>query len=272
MEEKLRIIIHQREGLKIHTFISPRQALGDATHIIETKNQLVLIDAQLFIPYAKAFREYANSLKKPIKYIFISHSHPDHYFGLSAAFSDIPSFTYQSIQRNMIKDAPTTWKEMREQFGKEMIPDKIHYPANVISPGKVTIDGLLYQFSLVREAEDEDQMVIRFPEVNAVIMQDLTYNGYHLYLGPYIEHWISFLREFYETVGPNTLLLVGHGPPGFRRLIHLNIDYLQTAKAIIDQPGMTGPKFKDRITSIYPKLGGSDMIHLYFPVLFPTKQ
>lgn len=262
------IVINIRKDIKIHTFVASFKSFADATHIIETQNQLVLVDSQFTIPNAIEFRKYADSLGKPIKYIFISHSHPDHYFGLSSGFGGIPSFTYQPIQDSIKKTASFFQKEEKTKMG-DLIPSKINYPANIILPGKVTIDDLLYEFGLIKEAEDKSQMVIQFPKINVRIVQDLISNGIHLYLTTDLDHWILVLENMHRTVGPTTLLLCGHGPPCYRPSIRFNINYLQTAKRIYNIKGMTGEEFKKQIIAAYPELEGQGLIDLYLPQLFP---
>lgn len=50
---------------------------------------IVLVDGQFLVSCARAFRDYADSLGKPIDRLYVSHRHPDHWFGLGAAFSDV---------------------------------------------------------------------------------------------------------------------------------------------------------------------------------------
>src|SRR5260370_30426300 len=93
------IIIVKRAGdVRIHTFVSAFTAdnIANATHIIESQNALVLVDGQFLAHYAREFRRYADDLArtsgKKIERLYLSHSHPDHWFGLGAAFDDIPIY------------------------------------------------------------------------------------------------------------------------------------------------------------------------------------
>ena len=60
------MVVKQVGDVRIHTFVSSFEYsnIANATHIIETKNQLVLVDGQFLVPYARAFRDYADSLGK----------------------------------------------------------------------------------------------------------------------------------------------------------------------------------------------------------------
>ena len=77
------IIVTKQGGVCVHTSIASDTGdnIANATHIVESKNALVLIDSQFLAPDARKFRKYAKDLRKPIRLIF--HRHPDHWFGLA---------------------------------------------------------------------------------------------------------------------------------------------------------------------------------------------
>src|ERR1019366_3478040 len=93
------MVAKQTGDVRIHTFVSSfaYSNIANATHIIETKNQLVLVDGQFLVPYARAFRDYADSLGKPIERLYLSHRHPDHWFGLGTARSEEHTSELQSL-------------------------------------------------------------------------------------------------------------------------------------------------------------------------------
>ena len=51
-------IAKQTDSVKIHTFICPERFFATATHVIEGSNESIVIDGQLVVWYAKAFRDY----------------------------------------------------------------------------------------------------------------------------------------------------------------------------------------------------------------------
>jgi len=77
------MVAKRTREVRIHTFVASfaYNNIANATHIVETRNQLVLVDSQFLVPYARAFRDYADSLGKPIERLYVSHRHPDHWFG-----------------------------------------------------------------------------------------------------------------------------------------------------------------------------------------------
>ena len=75
------VSLTDRGDVKIHTYTAPEDGLLVNTHLIELPSQLIAIDAQYGLPYAAEAVAYARSLGKPISRLYVSHEHPDHFFG-----------------------------------------------------------------------------------------------------------------------------------------------------------------------------------------------
>ncbi len=123
----------EKDGVKIHTYLS--NAL-QATHIIESENSLVLVDSQFMAPFAVEFREYADSLGKPIERVIISHAHPDHFFGLGAAFEDLEDIVYalEGTRQFIEEVGPGMLENMKPRLG-DAAPEKIVVPGQTLEPG-----------------------------------------------------------------------------------------------------------------------------------------
>ncbi|MCK5926530.1 MAG: MBL fold metallo-hydrolase, partial [Methylococcales bacterium] len=99
-KNKATISVMERSGVKIHTYLSSHL---QATYIIESKNNLVLIDSQFSKEDALDFRAYANSLNKKIERIILTHSHQDHILGYGFAFSDIEGYALEVSKKAIEK-------------------------------------------------------------------------------------------------------------------------------------------------------------------------
>ena len=78
--------IHTTEqpGLKVHTYTAPDDGWVVNTHLVELPKQVIAVDAQYTIPYAKEALAYATTLGKPVTRLYVSHYHPDHLLGAPA--------------------------------------------------------------------------------------------------------------------------------------------------------------------------------------------
>jgi len=67
---------------KIHTFYGVSNS-----HVIETPEKLIMIDAQFDFNLAKELKKYVATLNKPLERIILSHAHPDHFKAIPILFS-----------------------------------------------------------------------------------------------------------------------------------------------------------------------------------------
>lgn len=260
------ITVLEKDGVKIHTYVSPEDSNLDATHIIEGEKSLVLVDAQFLMPYAQEFRAYADSLGKPIERLIVSHAHPDHFFGL-AAFADVPSYALAGVQQAIEQAGPGMLERMRPRLG-EAAPEKVVVPTEVIEPGTATIDGVQYEFERLIDGEAEEQLVIKLPDLGVLIVQDLAYNKTHLFSAANREGWISILEEL-QTLEGYDVVLAGHGGPADKSVLTGNIAYLQDVAAVLGSVD-NGEDFVARLSEKYPDYRGG-LHKLSASILFPKK-
>jgi glyoxylase-like metal-dependent hydrolase (beta-lactamase superfamily II) len=260
------IMVAKRAGdVRIHTFVSSFEDnnIANATHIVESRNQLVLVDGQFLVPYAKAFRQYVDNLGKPIERLYVSHRHPDHWFGVGAAFSDVTVHalpeTMTFIEENGEASRSDHWK-----LG-DLVPDRIVVPAKAAGPGEETIDGVRYLFDRVTETEIDYALTIRLPELGVYFLQDLLYSGTHLYLTQHMGHWIQVLQE--TLVTDYELFMPGHGLPADKIEVARNIEYLSAAREAVGN-GLANDAFKDFMLKRYPERRCPGIFDIYMPRLF----
>lgn len=256
-------------GVTLHSYLAPGNGGMVTTQIIESKTKLVLVDSQFMVPYAKEVRAYADSLNKPIDRIIITHAHPDHFSGLAVAFEDVPSYALAGT-RNFIKNVgPKIIAANQKKFGA-MAPDKALTSTNVIKPGTETIDGVKYEFVRIEAGEAGEQLLIKLPELQTMVAQDLVYNNVHLFIGNNsIDGWISILEKLDAEDG-YCVVLAGHGEPTSTCAYAENIEYLKEAKAILATVD-NGKDMKAKIMEKYPKYGGESLLDVSARFLFKKK-
>jgi len=263
------IIVKAFGEVRIHTFVSAFTGdnIANATHIIESPNKLVLVDAQFLTIYARKFREYADHLKKPIERLYVSHRHPDHWFGLADAFADVPIYalseTKTFIETNGEASRLDHWK-----MG-DLAPAKTVAPQYVVSPGNETIDGVKYVFSEVVNTEIDFLLTIGLPDLGVFILQDLIYSGTHLYLTKYMGNWIEVLETLLAS--SYELFLPGHGFPADKNEVARNIEYLAAAREAVGE-GLVADAFRDFMIQRYPERRCPGIFDIYLPRLFGNAQ
>jgi glyoxylase-like metal-dependent hydrolase (beta-lactamase superfamily II) len=265
LPDPIKLIAKQAGDVRIHTFISSfaYDNIANATHIIESTNKLVVVDGQFLAPYAKRFKEYADSLGKPIDRVYLSHRHPDHWFGLGAAFSDVAVYALSETV-SFLRDHGEDARKDHWKLG-DLVPDRIVIPQEIVTPSEQTIDGVKYVFSKVVDTEIDFLLMIGLPELRVLIPQDLIYSGTHLYLTSDMGHWIQVLEEM--LVSDYELFMPGHGLPADKNEVARNIEYLAAARQAIAN-GLAGDAFKDFMLQRYPERKCPGIFDIYLPRLF----
>jgi glyoxylase-like metal-dependent hydrolase (beta-lactamase superfamily II) len=265
LSDPIRMVAKRAGDVRVHTFVASFEGdnIANATHIIESRNCLVLVDAQFLAPYARQFRQYADSLGKPIDRLYLSHRHPDHWFGLGEAFGDVPvhalAETAAFIQEHGEESRDDHWK-----LGG-LVPDRVVVPQEIVKPGEAVIDGVRYTFDEVTDTEIDTLLAIRLPELGVQFVQDLVYSGTHLYLTSHLRNWARVLQGVLTS--DDELFMPGHGLPADKLEVARNIEYLAAAgQAIAD--GLTGPAFKDFMLRRYPERKCPGIFDIYLPRLF----
>ncbi len=257
-------IVFDSAGVRIHTFTAPEAFLANSTHIIETPNALVVVDGQFVVPFAAAFRQYADALGKPIERVFLSHAHVDHFFGVGAAFSDVPVFAPAGTIALLTRSGEAMRADRATQYGP-LVPESIVIPQHEATAGRETIDGVDYDIEIVANAECDEQLLITLPDLGVTIAQDLIYSGAHVYITPDPAAWISVLERLRNSA--STVFLAGHGPVADAAEVQRNIDYLTFAHRTFT--ATTDPEqFKAAILAAYPQRTGAVLLDICVPRLY----
>ena len=280
------IITVKRFGdVRIHTFVSAFTAdnIANATHIIESKNSLVLIDGQFLAHYAQEFRRYADGIAKAtgkkIERLYLSHFHPDHWFGLGTAFTNIPLYALPETIGTIKEHGAQSREDHLKKLGEQAPPEEIIIPKNevnpkhpnIIDPRRVakedqeTIDGVRYVFSKITDTEIDFLLTIGLPDLGVYIAQDLLYSGTHLYLTANMKHWIEILGELLKL--DYELFLPGHGFPADKTEVAKNAEYLAAAQyTYISEASKYD--FKPFLLDRYPERLCPAIFDTYMPRLF----
>ncbi|MBO0662111.1 MBL fold metallo-hydrolase [Jiella flava] len=260
------ITIVRRVGdIRLHTFISAftQGNIANATHIVESENALVLVDGQFLAPYARQFRQYADRLGKPIDRIYLSHRHPDHWFGLASAFRDVPIYALQETIDFLTADGSTSLQD-HWTMGT-LAPDDIIIPQHVANAGDVDIDGVRYVLHKVTNTEIDFLLTLALPDYLVYIAQDLIYSGNHLYLTKYMNNWIGVLQDILHS--DYEIFLPGHGFPTDKNGVADNIQYITVAMEAVGR-GFSNEEFKKFMIGQFPEKKCPSIFNIYIPRLF----
>ena len=280
------IVVVKRAGnVRIHTFVSAfvTDNIANATHIIEGPTKLVLIDGQFLASYARQFRRYADDLTettgKEIDRLYLSHFHPDHWYGLGTAFADVSIYALAETIEMIKQHGAASREDHLAKMGDQAPPETIIIPqnelkiecTNVVDPrcvadeDQATIDGVRYVFSKITDTEIDFLLTIGLPDLGVYIAQDLLYSGTHLYLTKNMTHWIDILGQLLKS--DYECFLAGHGFPADKIEVARNAEYLTAAEYAYTTEA-SKYDFKPFLLQRYPGRLGSGICNTYLPRLF----
>ncbi|MDX2139446.1 MAG: MBL fold metallo-hydrolase [Chloroflexota bacterium] len=225
-----RIVQVLKGDVRIHTYTAPPASFLVTSHIIETPNTLVIVDAQFLQTAARDVLAYAESLGKPIDRVILSHAHPDHWSG-GNIFADVPFVSTAAIAQGVQADIDGGGVAQRAGLvGESEVPAEPRVPEAGIEAGALTIDGVNFDIQIYDNVEAPQQLVVRLPDHGVVVAQDLVYTNAHFFPGIDRANWISIL-EGLRAAGDFDTLLAGHGMPTSPGELTQAIRYLTVAEA-----------------------------------------
>ncbi len=252
------VFVMQRAPVTIHTYVAPDASAQVNAHIIETANQLVVVDAQWFQTFATDFRAYVDSIGKPIARVILSHEHPDHWFGASQ-FADVPFMTTATIAETAAANLEFYLGVLASVGAESEAPETPNLPEGSLTGEAEEIDGVSFEYRIDNNAEGVEHLSIHLPQANTWILQDLIYNNTHFFPGVDRPNWIATLQSLATETTQEDLLLVGHGVPTTKGEIDSAIAYLQVADEVASS-GASGEEIIAALQEAYPSHGGEELL------------
>jgi len=186
--------------------------------LIYGKKDAVLIDTFLTINQTKSLIESIAATGKNLKYIYITHGHGDHFFGLQMLLDRFP--TAKAISTKAVVDdmAEMVSPEMLVNYWRKLfpdqIPDRLTFP-HVLESDSFNLEGTPIQVIETGFTDTHNSTSIFVPSIGLLVAGDVVYNGIHPYLAETTqqtrEDWIAALNNL-ESLHPRAAV-AGHKNP-----------------------------------------------------------
>jgi glyoxylase-like metal-dependent hydrolase (beta-lactamase superfamily II) len=249
-----------RAELTLDTFVAGPDAFHVTSTIILGQKDAVLIDAQFTASEAHRLVAKILESKRTLKIVYITHGHPDHFFGLAVI--------KQAFPKARIYAAPTVVKEMRAIANARFKLFKPMYGDNMLKPifpsaykqAKIDLEGQAIDLVSMEPGESASAVIVHVPSAKAVIAGDIVYNGVHPWMAETTAErragWIRNLDKI-EALAPS-LVIAGHRAPNVKGDAIASVDFTAAYvkdydKAVAESKTgdelkkkvMTNPKYKD---------------------------
>jgi glyoxylase-like metal-dependent hydrolase (beta-lactamase superfamily II) len=197
---------------------SPDGFLVTSTLITGNK-ETVLIDGQMTVSDAEKVVEVIKESRKTLTTIYVTHSHPDHYFGLNVLAKAFPKAKLVALPAT-VKKINETWeakvKTWKPQYN-DAIPSKPLIP-QVLTGNTLPLEGEKLEITGPVQGDEAENSFIWVPALKAVVTGDIVYNGVYVWTAETTPatriEWLKAIDQI-AALKPE-IVVAGHKVPGLK--------------------------------------------------------
>lgn len=191
--------------------------IANSATLIYGERDAVLVDTFMTVEQCNGLADAIVASGKSLKAIYVTHGHPDHFFGLNILQDRFPSVqalaTPQVVAKMKIEIAPEKMSGRRKQF--PTLPDLISI-ADPLDGNEIDLEGNKLAVVRVGHTDTENTTCLHVPSIGLVVAGDAVYNGIHPFLGESNRQtrleWIAALDKI-DALKPSAVV-AGHKIPG----------------------------------------------------------
>jgi glyoxylase-like metal-dependent hydrolase (beta-lactamase superfamily II) len=203
--------------LALKVITAPETSLSTNMTLVMGKTDAALID----VPFTRAdgYRLVADILDtgKTLKYVFITHDHPDHFMSLEVlaeAFPNARLIAAPIVVADIWRSVPIKLKRWGPMLG-------VNGPRRPVVPTALTgssfqIEGQVLQVLGPMQGDHVHSTAVYIPSLNALIAGDLVFENIYPWLGEHTperrQEWLKSLDRFIAM--KPAIVVAGHQLPG----------------------------------------------------------
>ena len=263
--------------LHLQVFTSPPEGIAVNSTLVYGDKDAILIDAQFRLSDAHRLVAMILESKKNLTTVYVTHPHPDHYFGLVVIRQAFPNARFVALPR-VVDGIKASW-EGRVKAWKSQYGDNI--PSNPIIPdaldgNTLTLEGETLQiFGPLQGDSAGDNSFVWIPSIKAVVGGDTLFSGAHFVFAPMTstqkKDWRSTVDQI-AALKPE-IVIPGHqiaGAPNDASVLAFMKKYMQDSDDA-QASSKTADEFKSKMKSLYPNLGIDGLLNISAQAAFPVK-
>ena len=186
--------------------------------LIYGKTDAVLVDTFLTVDQSKLLVEWVAATGKDLKYVYITHGHGDHFFGLQMLLDRFPNAKAISTKAVVNDTAEMLTPEMMDNYWNKLFPGQI--PNKIARPQAMEgnffeLEGHKIQVIETGFTDTHNSTSIYVPSIGLLVAGDVVYNGIHPFLAETTkqtrQEWIASLEKL-ESLHPKAAV-AGHKNP-----------------------------------------------------------
>ncbi len=261
--------------LSVQVFTSSPQGFLVNSAIVSGEKDAVLIDGQLTLADAHRLVGALIDSKKNLTTIYVTHFHPDHYFGLVVVKQAFPKAKILA-QPATIAAIKKTWAAKVKQWSP-MFGDNLTTKPVIPSPltgNSITLEGQTLEVHGPVQGDDVNDSYVWIPSIKAVIAGDIVYQGVYSWTAETTpetrQAWIKTLDEL-AALNPE-IVVAGHKDPKLKddaTGIAQTRAYLKDFDVAV-AASKSAEELEAKVKAKYPKLAMDIVLHIGAGAAFPT--
>jgi glyoxylase-like metal-dependent hydrolase (beta-lactamase superfamily II) len=258
---------------------SPAGFLVTST-LVSGEKEAVLIDGQLALADAHRLVAMILESKKTLTTVYVTHWHPDHYFGLVVVKEAFPKVKIVA-QPATVAEIKKTWAAKVKQWGPmfgENLTTKPVIPT-ALAGDKIVLEGQTLEIHGPVQGDANTDSYVWIPSTKTLVLGDIAYQGVYAWTAETNAAsragWIKTLDDV-AALGATTVV-AGHKDPKLKD----DASSIASTKAYLKDfdvavaASKSAEELETKVKAKYPKLAMDIVLHIgagaQFPAAAPKK-
>ncbi|MGD0817099.1 MAG: MBL fold metallo-hydrolase [Methanomassiliicoccales archaeon] len=261
---------------ELRVFTASPDALWIVSTLVCGDHDAVLIDAQFTLSDARNLVTMIKESGKILRTVYITHHHPDHYFGLQEIAKAFPEAQIMA-QPTTVESIKKTWKAKVEQWTpvyRDNIPTAPIIP-KPMSGVVLELEGEMFPIYMNAQGDDHGNSYVWIPSLKTVVCGDIVYNGVYPWTADTTpaerKEWIRSLEKI-ESLRP-VMAVAGHKDPSKTddpSCLQFMKEYLNYYDAAVIT-SKSAEELKTAVKKRFPGLGLEIILNISSGTSFPSK-
>lgn len=259
------------------TFTSSPQGFLVNSTLVAGDKDAVLVDAQFSLADAHRLVGTILDSKKNLTTVYVTHFHPDHYFGMVVIKQAFPKAKFVALP-GAVAEIKKTWQTKVKQWGPmygNLVPKQPILPT-ALKGNTITLEGQALEIKGPAQGDSADNTYVWIPSTKTVITGDLVYAGVHPWTAETTaatrKAWMKSLDEL-AALGATTVI-AGHKDPKLKdepSAIKATRDYLEVFDSAVAS-SKSSAEVQQKVKAKYGSLQLEIILQLGADAAFPAKK